>query len=173
MTFPLSNRSSRTMYDSAKRLLHVAEIPVVFDAHVVWPVVVDNGGALFERLLRVEDAGQLLVVDFDKLARLLGDILICGCDRRHSLMEIAHFLHGKGRLVPGGCHEAPRPAPEILRGYDALDARQPFRAARIDTENPPMGNRRPGHLAPEHVREAKVGCILRLAHHLLPGVDPG
>ena len=77
----------------------VADLPVVDDVVVlVLLVVADEGRALRERLGRVHDRRQRLVVDDDRLARVLGDVGVVGDDGGDLLALEAHLVGGQHGL---------------------------------------------------------------------------
>ena len=62
----------------------------VAERHVV-RLVVDDRRAGLHALARVEDGGQLLVLDLDQGQRALGDLLGLGGHRGHAVAHVAHL----------------------------------------------------------------------------------
>ena len=77
----------------------VADLPVVDDvAGLALLVVADDRGALGQRLPRVDDGRQRLVVDVDRLAGVLGDVRVVRDDAGDLLALEPHLVGGQHRL---------------------------------------------------------------------------
>ena len=125
----------------------VADLPAVAGVVVLaFLVVADDRRVRGRGLLGVDDHGQRLVLDDDRLAPVLGDVRVVGDDDAHLLALEAHLVggeHGLGvvgeRGHPGqvalGHHLAGEHQPDArdlpgLRGVDRDDARVRQRAAQ-------------------------------------------
>src|SRR5581483_12416986 len=68
--------------------------------------VVDGGRVVGERGDRVEDGGQLLVLDLDERGSLFGGVAVVGGDGGDHLAGEAHLVHGEDGHVAHGAAEA-------------------------------------------------------------------
>ena len=66
-----------------------------------------DGSAIGESLIDIEDSRQLLVLDIDEVDRFLGRVLVVGSDGRDALARIADAAIGEDG------HVADRPAVDV------------------------------------------------------------
>jgi hypothetical protein len=87
--------------------------------------------------LHVQDGGHLLIFDLDKVARLLGDVLIVRRDCSHPLAGVADPITGEGR------HVAQTTAIKVTCGVgtrdNGVDARKLESRFSIDTYDSRVG----------------------------------
>ena len=145
--------------------------------------LVHMGRAGLERLERIVDAGQRLVLDAHELGRLGGDLGRLGGDGHHGLALEAHAPlgqhglrgeHGARRRLghaPGQLH-AERVLRHVRVGEHRDDAGQGARRARVDADDARGGVRAPHDPAVEHAGHREVARVDGTAAHLLPGVRP-
>jgi hypothetical protein len=144
----------------------VADLPVVDDVVVlVLLVVADEGGALRERLGRVDDHGERLVVDDDRLARVLGDVGVVGDDGGDLLALEAHLVGGQHRLgvVAQGGHPREVAGRHHLAGEHQPDARDVPGLARVDGADPGVGDRAAQDLHVQHAGQHDVVDVVAAA----------
>ena len=121
-------------------------------------LVMQQRRALFHRPLRVDGGLQRLILDLDKVERVLGDIAVLGDDHRHRLADKAHLVDGDRVVGDGDLDDARDRARD--RGHlgardDAGDARQGARLGGIDI-----------HDARMRMRRAQDGGVLEVGHRL-------
>ena len=144
----------------------VADLPVVDDVVVlVLLVVADEGGALRERLGRVHDHRQRLVVDDDRLARVLGDVGVVGDDGGDLLALEAHLVggqHGLGVVAQRG-HPGEVAGRHHLAGEHQPDARDVPGLAGVDGADPGVGDRAAQDLHVQHAGQHDVVDVVAAA----------
>ena len=115
-----------------------------------------------EGLHRVKDGGQLLVLDFDKLKRLVGDILrIGGTDRDRVSREVYDLVHKQLMGRPAE-HPALR---QVLVGKDAVDAGHSHRPLDADALYARVGVGTSQYAREDHARHAEIVKESRLPGH--------
>src|SRR6185503_15551110 len=75
-----------------ERLLDVAAVLVKVEGDVVGPLRVDCGGAGGDRLLRIGDGGQNVVLHFDKIGRVACDVAVGSNDNGHGVASVVHAV---------------------------------------------------------------------------------
>ena len=117
-----------------------------------------RGSALRERLGRVHDHRQRLVVDDDRLAGVLGDVGVVGDDRGDLLALEAHLVGGQHRLrvVAQGGHPREVAGRHHLAGEHQPDARDVPGLAGVDGADPGVGDRAAQDLHVQHAGQHDV-----------------
>ena len=160
-------------------LRHVAPADPPPGDHV--PPRLEQGRVRAQRRLRVEDAGEVLILDVDEPGRLLRRLLGLRGDQGDRLAEVAH--HGIGEDLRAGAERPDRRrlaghvaeedvVGDVPRRHDRAHARHRLRPARVDPEDPSGGPRGPRHPGVEHPRQGEVVRIAEQAVHLVAGVGP-
>src|SRR5205823_260758 len=72
----------------------IAGDEIAADDHVVRPARLDPRRIRFERLLRIDNRGQLLVIDVDVVERLVRRVLVLGDHSRDGLADEPYALRG-------------------------------------------------------------------------------
>ena len=108
----------------------------------------DQGCTFLHRLEGIKNAGKRFILYLDEIARLLGDILIDRCHRRHPFIQIPHLCGSQGLLISGRSAPSPFKTVKVLTGNDRFNPGQPLSLARINIEYPGMGMRAPLYVAP-------------------------
>ncbi len=94
--------------------------------------------ALLARRERVEHDGQLLVVDLDQVAGVLGDVAVLGDHGRDGLAVVAHLLdrdHVLDDRAGAERRQRRRVLGDVLAGDDANDAGQRLGRRRVDRDD--------------------------------------
>ena len=144
----------------------VADFPVVDDVvGLVFLVVPDDRGALGDRLLRVDDDRQRLVVDVDRLARVLGDVGVVGDDAGHLLALEPDLVGGQHRLrvVGQGRHPGQVPGRHHLAGQHQVHAGDVPGPAGVDRLDPGVRQRAAQDLHVQHAGQHDVVGVVALA----------
>ena len=135
--------------------------------------LMDQGGPLFQRFPGVKNAGQYLVLHFDKGFGLLDLLPGLGGHQGHGVPQIVgHVAHGD-QGVPVLLQMAHlKGAGDVLRGEDGVDAGHRPGRAGVDREHP-----RPGMLgaqggAHQHSVDLDVVGILAVAQDLFGHIHP-
>ncbi len=108
-----------------------------------------------QRLFRVGDRGQRLVVDFDQVERLLGRPLVPRDHRGDGIAHVPHLLAAQRLLVLADRQDAELAA-DVAPGEHEVDARRRFGLAGVDATDPRMGVWRSQELAVQHARKFDV-----------------
>ena len=118
-----------------------------------------------ERLERVDDDRQRLVVDLDRRDAVGRGVARRRDDGRHLLRLVHDGVHGEHHLhVAGeGRHPVELVALEVLAGHDRGDARDLERLRRVDRLDPRVGVRRADDVEPQLARQVDVLDVLALA----------
>ncbi len=133
------------------------------------------------RLFRIEDRGQVLVLDLDPAERLLGEGDRLRGDERDRLADVADRLERQDRRVRAGAHCAAGLAGQVgvqLRAFDVLageharDAGQRPCLRDVESDDPRVRPAAPKHLDVEHVRHREIGRVHRRPDRLSKCVDP-
>ena len=134
-----------------------------------------DGRARLQRLQRIEDARQDLVLDLDELERPLRDVQRLGGHQRDRLAVEAHLIRGQHRhiraaalLLAGLARHVGHQLDvgQVRRGEDAGDARQVARLAHVQPHDPRARLRAAEDLGVEHQRQREVARVHRGAHGL-------
>ena len=128
-------------------------------------VVADQRRVGVERLARVDDRRQRLVLDVDQRERVAGDVLVDGDHERHLLPLEADLVAREHRLRVVGDRRHPGQAQrlEVLGGDDRRDAGMRERARGVDREDLGVGVRAAQHHAVHHPGQADVVEVGALA----------
>ena len=103
--------------------LGLADSNLEGDAHVVAPLLVEDGGARREPGLHVDDGREGLVVDLDEIQGVLRRVRIGGDDHGHRLADVADPVVGQ-RELRGGLQAEPHASLE-RRGRRAGNRERP------------------------------------------------
>ena len=123
-----------------------------------------RNGARKERLLRVRDVRQSLVIDLDELERLPHGVRVIRSQRRHLVPHEPHTGVQYGQV---GAQFAGR---NVERSDHRADARQRFGGGCIHGFDVRVGMRAAENPAVEHTGELEVGGIERLSRQLFSQV---
>ena len=172
-------RVSRCGREGGLGALLVARLPGLVAVHVgdavvgLALVVADDGRIGIERLLRVHDRRQRLVVDLDQLQRVLGDVAVLGDDEGDLLALEADLVGGQHSLRVVGQRRHPgevvteqgrtRDALEHLARDDRDDAGQRLGRRRVDRQDARMRERAAQDRAVQHAGQVDVIDVVALA----------
>ena len=159
-------RRGETGFDVAERLVHPR-------ADVVGVPVVDDRRTFLDRLERVEDGRQFLVLDANQPSGLFGGLLVDSDHAGHLVADITHLRLGQRVLVLGLGHDAVHPVGDVVAGQDALDAGQRESRRGVDVEHDAVRDGRAHHAPPEHPGQGQVVGEQGLPAHLGGGVVHG
>jgi hypothetical protein len=144
----------------------VADFPVVDDVvGLVFLVIPDDRRALGDRLPRVDDRRQWLVVDDDRLAGVLGDVRVVGDDARDFLTlepDLVGRQDGLG-VIGQRRHPGQVPGRHHLAGQHQVHAGNVPGLAGIDRLDPGVGQRTAQYLHVQHARQHDVVGVVALA----------
>jgi hypothetical protein len=128
-------------------------------------VVADQGRILIERLARVDDRGQRLVLDVDERQRVVGRVLVGRDDEGDLLALEAHLVAGQHGLGVVGDRRHPGQAErlEVLGGDDRRDVGVRERLRRVDRDDLGVGIRAAEQRAVDHARQLDVVQVVALA----------
>ncbi len=101
------------------------------------------------RLFGIEIRRQWLVLDVDKLERLLGDLFVHGRDTGNVIADITHFAHGQRCFVVSDGENAIGIGRVFACDYGDYTVER-LRARGIDTLDACVGIRRMQNLADQH-----------------------
>ena len=144
----------------------VADLPVVDDVvALVHLVVADDRRAVGQRLPRVHDRRQRLVVDLDRLARVLGDVRVVRDDAGHLLALEPHLVGGQHRLRVIGQRRHPGEVPRRhhLPGEDQVNAGDLPCPAGVDRLDARVRQRAAQDLHVQHAGQHDVIGVVALA----------
>jgi len=130
-------------------------------------LLVHERGARRERGRRVEDRGQLRVLDADEVERRLGELRRFRRDRGDLVADAADLAALERRLVPG---EAEPDRLDVVARQNAEDARERPRPRGVDPEDPRVRDARAEDLPVGQARQLEVVEVARAARHLLGAV---
>ena len=153
----------------------VADLPVVDDvADLAFLVVPDDRRAVGDRLPRVDDDRQRLVVDVDGLARVLGDVRVVGDDAGHLLALEPDLVGGQHGLsvVGQGRHPGQVPGRHHLPGEHQVHAGDVPRLAGVDGLDPRVRQRAAQDLHVQHAGQGDVVGVVALAADEAAVLDP-
>ena len=121
-------------------------------------VVPDQRRVRVERLARVDDRGQRLVLDVDQRERVAGRVLVDRDHERHLLPLKADLVAGEHRLRVVGDRRHPGEPErlEVLGGDDRGDAGMGERLGGVDRDDARMGVGAAEHYAVHHSRQPDV-----------------
>ena len=153
----------------------VADLPVVDDvAGLALLVVADDRRALGQRLPRVDDQRQRLVLDVDRLARVLGDVRVVRDDAGDLLALEPHLVGGQHRLgvVGQGGHPGQVAGRHHLAGEHQVHAGDLPRPAGVDRLDPGVRQRAAQDLHVQHAGQHDVVGVVALAPDEAVVLDP-
>ena len=128
-------------------------------------VVADQRRVVVERLARVDDRRQRVVLDVDQRQRVVGRVLV-GRDHERDLLALeAHLVAGQHGLRVVGDRRHPREPErlEVLGGDDGGDSRVRERARGVDRDDARVRVRAAQHLPVDHPRQPDVVEVVALA----------
>ena len=130
-------------------------------------VVPDHRGARVQRLLRVDDRRQDVVVDVDQLDRVAGRVPVLGDDEGDLLALEADLVGGQHGLHVRGQRRRPGQVErlQVLAGDDRLDPGVGQRPAGVDGHDPGVRDRRAQQRAVQHPGQRDVVDEPTLAAH--------
>ena len=163
------------LLEGAVGALAVADLPVVDDVVVlVLLVVADHRRARGQRLRRVDDRRQRLVLDVDQLARVLGDVGVVGDDAGHLLALEAHLVGGQHGLGVVGQRRHPGQVAgrHHLAGQHQVHAGDLPGPAGVDRLDPGVGQRAAQDLHVQHAGQRDVVGVVALAADEPAVLDP-
>ena len=140
-------------------------VPDVVVGLVRTAVGTEDGRIGQERLVRVDDDLERLVVDEDR-GGAIGRDVAAGRDDRGDLLGLVHDRVGRQDhlLVAGeGRHPVQPGLLEVGAGDHREDAGDRQRLRRVDALDPGVGVRAPDDVEPEHARQDEVVDVLALA----------
>ena len=164
----------------AERRLDVAEADpparmALVHERVVAPVGHDRRARL-ERLLDVEDRGQLLEVEADLRDGLVGRLLGLGHDGHDRLALEADAVLGQHELLFGLDADEPEDrvpvVRDVRRGQGPDEPGNALGLGQVDAPDLRVMERAPDHLEVEHAGEDAVGRELRPPGHVADAVAP-
>ena len=85
-----------------QRGLEVAPVELARPDEVRAGLVVEDAGVLVERMLRVDDDGERLVLDLDELGGVARELARARGDHGHGIPQVAHLAHGEGVVLDLG-----------------------------------------------------------------------
>ena len=145
--------------------LLVADLPVEHHVVVLVDLVVpDERGVLGQALLRVDDHRQLLVLDHDRLAGILGDVRVVGDDGGDLLALEADLVRGEHRLGVVGQGRHPRQVAgghRLTREHQSHTGHVPG-CGGVDRLDAGVGDGGAEDLHVEHPREDHVVDVVAL-----------
>ena len=153
----------------------VADLPAVAGV-VGLPllVVADHRRVGRRRLLRVDDRGQRLVLDVDRLAPVLGDVRVVGDDDAHLLALEAHLVGGEHGLGVVGERRHPGEVAlgHHLAGEHQPDARDLPGLRRVDGDDAGVRQRAAQDLHVQHAGQVDVVDVVAATAHEPRVLDP-
>ena len=141
---------------------------------LVLDVLAQHRRVRIQRLERIDQRRQLLVVDLDQLDRVRGGIAV-GRDHERDLLALEqHLLVGQHRLHVAGerRHVVEIERLQVGGGQDRLDARHLERRGGVDPLDPRMAVGRADEVAEQHARQLDVVDIVALAAGEAGVLDP-
>ena len=155
--------------------LLVADLPVEGDVVVlVLLVVADHRRAVGLGLGRVDDRRQRVVLDVDRLARVLGDVGVVGDDAGDLLALEAHLVGGQHglRVIAERRHPGQVAGGHHLAGEDQPDARDLVGLADVDRADAGVRERAAQDLHVQHARQDDVVDVVPAATDEAVVLDP-
>ena len=114
------------------------------DREVVRERLVDDDRLARHRQLGIDDHGQRIVVDDDRVGRVAGDVAIGGHHHRHRLAGVTHHVDRHGAVIGRGERRADRHRREQRRdlraGEHRFDALHRLGGAGVDGRDAAMGD---------------------------------
>ncbi len=133
-------------------------------------VLVQDRRAVLDRLDRIEDGGEILVLDVDERQSFFRDIGVEGGDHRDPLADESDAVTRQERHVEHApSDQNVRKIPGREHGQDAGED---LGLGRVDPENPRVRQRAPEGFPPDQRGERHVSRIASLAADLLDAVKP-
>ena len=131
---------------------------------------VEDRGAVGDGLVDVRDVVEHLVVDLDRLQRLLGDVARAGGNGGDGVTVIKRLFarHAVVENVGGGIVIGD--LSEVGAGDDGVDALDRLGRRRVDGFDAGVGVRAAQHLADQHPRRSDVGTEAGLAGDLVDAI---
>ncbi len=152
--------------EHAVGLRRVARLPVEDEVVVLALLVVaDHRRVGVERLARVDDDGQRLVLDVDQFERVARGVVVVGDDERHLLALEADLVGREHGLRVGreGRHPGEALGLEVLAGDHGADLRVLQRGGGVDRDDPGVRERTAQRGAVQHPGEPHVVDVVALA----------
>ncbi len=170
MWFP-TKVSSRTWWDSAKRLAGITEFVVHDCVDVVLVPFMKLRSACGHGVLGVEHGGQFLVLHFDEGESLFRRSFVHRRHGGHLVPDIPHGVLGQHVFVVSRRRDAVLRIGHVGAGEHRQDPVQRFGPGRVDALDPAMGDGGTEDLAVNHVRERDIARINGPSRHFVVGVD--
>ena len=127
------------------------------------------------RGLGVDHHRQVLVLDLDQVARVLGDVAVLGDHRRHRFADVAHPIDRHAVLHHRRARELRRRAGHLLRfraGEDEVHARERLRLRGVDALDAGVRPVAAQHRGVRHAGEHDVVDVLAVAGQQARVLDP-
>jgi hypothetical protein len=120
-----------------------------------------------ERLFGIEHEGQGLVLDFDELQSVLGDLFGVGDDAGDFVADVAHDLIEEKSLA------SERDLWSVLRAEHGAHAGESFSFASVNLFDLGVRVRAAQDLAVEHPRQLHISCVERFPGDALRAINSG
>jgi hypothetical protein len=130
-------------------------------------VVADDRRVGVQRAARVDDDGQLLVLDLDQLERVAGRVAVLGHDEGDLLALEAHLVGGQHRLGVLRHRRHPREVQpgQVGAGDHGADLGVRDGRRRVDRQDLRVGQRAAQDRSVQHAGELEVVDVAALAAH--------
>ena len=125
----------------------------------------------FQRIVDGAYGGQLFIVNFDQIDRLLRGRAVHRRHRGDHVAGVAHFVGGDNLLI---AHIGAKGIRGNLNGVareHGEHARQSVGSTGVDAANARVGQRTAQHLGNGHPRQAHIAGVNRLAGNLVRAID--
>jgi len=146
-------------------LAGVAGLPVPDVVGLLLAVRADQRSVRLQRLDRVHDGGQRLVLDVDQRDGVGGDVAVGGDDGGDLLRLVDHTVHRQDHLLVAhqGGHPGEAGGVEVFAGDDGEHAGQRERLAGVNVEDFGVGVGAAGDVHVEHTGQLDVVYVVAAA----------
>jgi hypothetical protein len=161
---PLAHGFPGSLHDDIGSLeagRHIAALEAELVRDVAGRIVVHEGRAGREGLVKREHCGQHLVAHLDLVYGRAGRLRVHGRNGCHLIPDVAHLVDGEGIEIR--TERAPFPFRGVAPGRDRLDARHRGGGTRVDGNDPGVRMGTSQHRGVQHAREMQIGDVLRRA----------
>ena len=135
-------------------------------------LLVDERRAGLQRVDRIEDGRQLLILDVDELGRLRGGVRCIGDHRGDDVAHVAGLIdRDDGLILEGGAVIGEEVVRQILAGEHEDDARHGERAGAVDADDASVGVRAADASSVRHPGELDIERVRDFPHHLQHAVS--